>query len=116
MNIYTKILAFLLLFTGELLGVYAIMIAARSASVNDAFIVLIKSFLLAMVGGVILVGGYYLGYKAFQNIWIVMVISITSILILEPALAYILFHELPTRGAAVGLILGALGLIATVTL
>ena len=49
-------------------------------------------------------------FKAFKNIWIVSVISITSILLIEPVLAYFIFDQLPTKGAAIGLVLGAIGL------
>jgi hypothetical protein len=39
--------------------------------------------------------------------------SITSILIIEPLIAYLVLKQLPTKGALIGLILGALGFAAT---
>jgi hypothetical protein len=51
------------------------------------------------------------GYRVFKNIWIVSAISITSILITEPILNYLIFHELPTKGALAGLILGVIGFV-----
>ncbi len=59
------------------------------------------------------IAGYILGYKSFQNIWIVSALSITSILIIEPILGYALFQQLPTKGAFLGLILAVIGFIVT---
>ena len=53
------------------------------------------------------------GLKAFDNIWVVTAISVTSILIIEPIIAYSIFRTLPTGGVLVGMILGALGFVAT---
>ena len=50
------------------------------------------------------------------NIWLISVASITSILIVEPLVAYLVFHEMPTRGTVIGLILGVLGFISTLTI
>jgi hypothetical protein len=57
-----------------------------------------------------------IGYKSFKNIWVVSALSITSILIMEPLIGYIIFQQLSTRGALVGLLLGAVGFAATFTL
>jgi drug/metabolite transporter (DMT)-like permease len=52
-----------------------------------------------------------LGYRAFKNIWIVSAILVTSILVVEPTLAWFLFKEIPTLGASIGIGLGVIGLI-----
>ena len=117
MTFLYKLSALLLLFFGEFLAIYAEMTGARLPSFAGAPTAsLMKIFGGIFLGSLGLLFGYYYCYKAFQNIWIVTAISITSILLVEPALAYIFFHEIPTRGAMVGLILGAAGLIATVAL
>ena len=64
------------------------------------------------VGGGLVVAGYMTGFKAFKNIWIVSVISIASILLVEPIMNYFIVGQLPTRGALVGLVLGAGGLFS----
>lgn len=64
-----------------------------------------------MVGSFALLAGYMLGIKAFNNIWIVSAVSISSILILEPIVAYSVFRQIPTKGAFIGFLLGAAGLI-----
>lgn len=69
-----------------------------------------KMLAIMLPGGVLLVLGYMFGYQAFKNIWVVSVVSITSILIIEPALAYAVFHQVPTKGAVAGLVLGIIGL------
>jgi hypothetical protein len=65
------------------------------------------------LGGVFLVFGYAMSYVAFKNIWIVAAISITAIFIIEPILAWTMIHEIPTRGAIIGLVLGALGFLSS---
>lgn len=73
-----------------------------------------RSSLLMAVAGAFLIGGYMIGYNAFRNIWIVSVISVTSILIVEPVLAYTICRELPTRGALIGFVFGMVGFGFTV--
>lgn len=112
---FFKLVVVVLLFLGEALSVYSEMIGAKAHS--DALTaypqIFIKSFLLITMAGALLITGYMLGYKSFKNIWIVSVMSITSILIMEPVIAYIILKQLPTKGATIGLILGAMGFIAT---
>ncbi|MBI2452125.1 hypothetical protein HYV50_03545 [Candidatus Pacearchaeota archaeon] len=64
-----------------------------------------------VIAGAFLLSGYMFGYSNFKNIWIVSVVSITSILFTEPVLAYVIFQELPTKGALIGLIFGMIGFI-----
>ena len=110
-----KLLAIILIFVGEAVAILAEMIAARQYGNNRPLLQLfLKMFLMFAVGGGFLVAGYMLGYKSFQNIWTVSVISITSILVIEPVLAYAVFQQLPTRGALIGLIFGVLGFTAAV--
>jgi hypothetical protein len=79
-------------------------------------ILTIKMFIIIVFAGVFLIVGYMMGFSAFKNIWIVSVASITSILIIEPILAYTVFQQLPTKGAIIGLILGILGFISSMIL
>ncbi|EIK72772.1 hypothetical protein PseBG33_3268 [Pseudomonas synxantha BG33R] len=55
-------------------------------------------------------------HRAVGDIWIVTVVSVTSLLLLEPMVVWSLFHEAPGRGALVGFCLGALGMLATIVL
>ena len=98
------------LFLGEFLAIYAEMATSKHFSLNQTASGLLRGFLIVAVAGAFLIAGYALGFKAFKNIWIVSVISITSILLIEPVLAYLIFNQLPTKGALIGLILGAVGL------
>jgi uncharacterized membrane protein len=91
METYLKIIIVIaLIFIGEALAIYAEMIGARTHSLNSQpFIsIFLKMFVVIAVAGGLLVAGYMLGLGTFKNIWIVSVISITSILIVEPILAY----------------------------
>lgn len=108
-----KLITTLLLFSGESLGIYVEIIAAKNAgALGDILIKMIICMFLAVFS---LVAGYVVGIKYFQNIWIVGVISITSIIIVEPIMTYLIFHEMPNRGALIGLVLGILGFIVSIT-
>lgn len=112
----SKIIIILLLFTGESLSIYAEMVAAKTNSLKNqqSLQTFLKMLPLIVIGGSVLVAGYMLGFTSFKNIWIVSVASITSILIMEPFLAYTIFQQLPTKGAMIGFILGAIGFAATI--
>ena len=117
MTILSKVLAIAILSLGEFLVVYAEMVVAKLPSLHGASTVVFWKIAICMIiGSCALLGGYYSGYKSFQNIWIVTALSIVLVLIVEPVLAYTFFHELPGRGATIGLLLGAMGLFATVLL
>lgn len=111
---YLEALAILLIVLGEALAIYAEMLGAKDATVasNPILQVFLKMFLVMVIAGGFLIAGYMLGFKTFKNIWVVSVISIAAILVIEPILAYSVFKQLPTRGAAIGFILGVLGAIA----
>lgn len=113
-----RLLSIFLLLGGEAFSVYAEMIAAKGHSLNnESFLAIFwRAFLQIAVAGALLIAGYMYGYRSFKNIWIVSALSITSILIMEPLIGFIVFQQLPTRGAVLGLIFGALGFAATFVL
>ena len=109
----SKIFATVFILFGEMITIYAEMLLARNNFSNPPSLLKVfwQPFFIMVIGGTLLITGYFTGFGAFRNIWIVSVISITSILIIEPVLAYTIFHQLPTKGAAAGFIFGALGFI-----
>jgi len=109
----SKILAIILILLGETITIYAEMLLARNNFSNSPSFSKIfwLPFLIMVIGGTLLITGYFVGFGAFKNIWIVSVISITSILIIEPILAFTIFHQLPTKGATLGFVFGTLGFI-----
>ncbi len=114
-NILGIIFSFIILIIAEGLNIWAEMLSARLPGVNSLFEP--KNFFLfgvVLIGCSLLLFGYAIGYGASKNIWTVTVSSIVAILIVEPFLAYFFFHQLPEKGALVGLILGVIGFIATV--
>ena len=98
--------------------VYAEMIAARTHSLeqNSFWTIFIKATGIMIIASTLLIAGYMHGFRGFKNIWIVSALSITLILIMEPLIGYLVFQQLPTRGAIYGLVLGALGFVATFVL
>jgi ABC-type cobalamin transport system permease subunit len=105
-----KIIPIVLIFLGESLAIYSEVIAAKYFQ-NFSSTFWKMSGVMA-VAGVFLIAGYMLGVKYLQNIWIVGAVSITSIIIVEPIITYAVFHEIPSRGALIGLILGFIGMIS----
>lgn len=115
-SVYTKILVVLLIFLGEALAIYAEMLGAKSYSAagQPALQIFLKMFLIIAVAGGFLLTGYMFGYSAFKNIWVVSVASITSILVMEPIIAFSLFRQVPGTGQIVGFVFGVLGFIAAI--
>lgn len=110
-----KFLGITILALGEVLTIGAEIYAAKFFGIDlKGFKGVFWKLVLPMtIGGGLLLGGYMLSMAAFKNIWVVTVISIASILISEPILNFLITHQLPTRGAFIGFIFGALGLVAT---
>lgn len=98
-----KIFSIVMLFIGEALCIYSEMLVAKEPRWW-------WTFLLITLAGVPLLLGYHYGYKAFGSMWVVMVASVVSILIVEPVLVLGMFKEPPTIGTALGFACGCLGL------
>jgi hypothetical protein len=106
--------AIILIFAGEALSIGAELVASRQFAIHRGSFVptFIGMFLVIAFAGALLIAGYIIGYQHLKNIWIVATISVTSILIVEPILAFLLFQQFPTTGAGVGFLLGVLGTLA----
>ncbi len=113
-----QFLALILIFFGEAFSIGAELVASRRLAAGGSYFSTISlcMFLLVTLGGIMLVAGYMLGYAHLKNIWIIVAISIGSVLIVEPILAFLLFREVPTMGAALGLVFGILGTLASLFL
>ena len=106
-----------LMVIGEFCAIYSEVVTARLAHVGDgSWQAFVMPVLLMCFAGFCLLGAYWLGYVVVGDIWIVTVVSVTSLLLLEPVVVWALFHEAPGRGALIGFCLGALGMLATVLL
>lgn len=58
--------------------------------------------------------GYLYGTKYCDSIWAICAISTSSIVIVEPLLAYMYFNTVPCPRVLVGLLLGTVGLLITI--
>lgn len=106
-----------LMVIGEFCAIYSEVVTARLAQTgNGSWEAFILPVVLMCFAGLCLLGAYWLGYVAVGDIWIVTVVSVTSLLLLEPIVVWSLFHEAPGRGALIGFVLGALGMLSTVLL
>ncbi len=105
-----KIIPLIFLFLGESIAIYSEVIAAKNiGNFSNTFW---KMSVIMAIAGLLLIAGYMYGLKYWGNIWIVGVVSIASIIIMEPIITYALFHVLPSKGALVGLIFGIMGLLS----
>jgi hypothetical protein len=105
-----KLVAILVLLMGESIAIYSEIIAAKN--INTFSATFWKMFALMAVAGLFLILGYMLGMKYIQNIWVVGAISVASIVVVEPLVTYLIFHELPTKGPIIGFILGILAILS----
>jgi ABC-type amino acid transport system permease subunit len=105
------IASIILLSLGEGLSILAEILGAQKAATRHKEIVLIfiSMLLVLTLAGMASLFGYIIGIAILSNIWIISIISISSILIIEPVLDYVIFKQLPTKGAAIGFVLGVLG-------
>lgn len=110
-QVYLKIFAVILVFLGEFFAVYAETFGIKYNLFSKNFWIL---FLLITLGGFLLITGYLLGYKAFNNIWIITVVSLTTFLTAEPIIILVFLKQMPTTGAIIGFILGLLGLVTAI--
>lgn len=112
-----KALALLLLFAGETLVIYAEEIGARTYAHSTGFFsAFVPTLIPLVVGAVFLVTSYMLGFKYFQNIWIVSAISFGSIILVEPLFDYFYIGQVPTLGAGIGMSFGLLGILSALFL
>ena len=93
------LIAIVSIFLGEFLAIIAEIFYTKWYSFRSMII-------LMTIGGILLLIGYGLGYKYVKNIWIIYVVSITSILIIEPILISFVTGEHLTLWAKIWFILG----------
>lgn len=108
----------LLLLIGEGVFIWSEMVIAhtvKSPQPGDS-LTITKMTIVAIVAGLVIIGGYYFGYKFSRNIWLVTATSIGSILVTEPIISWLVFQQRPTFGASVGLTFGILGILSTIIL
>lgn len=116
-NHYYLAASLTLMIIGEILTIYSEVYASKlPGRPSETPLIFLKPIILITIAGICLIFAYWLGYQATGNIWVVTVASLTLLLVLEPIVIYAMLNELPERGALIGFILGATGLIATVAL
>lgn len=113
-----KQLPLIALFLGEILIIIAELFGARIKEQQGSISIGNWVWLLAVgiVSAICLIYGYIEGTHNYGNIWFMMAVSVCSILLIEPILAYLLFRHPITLGTGLGLSLGFLGLIITLVI
>lgn len=70
--------------------------------------------ILIIIAGLLLLVGYWVWYKSLKNLWLIYIVSITSILILEPILIYFLSWELPNLWSRIWFVLWVLWFLSAI--
>lgn len=91
------------MFVGEALCIYSELLIARGSSWW-------WTFFLITLAGVPLLYGYKYGTATAESVWPVFVVSVVSILIVEPLLVWVMFHDRPSWGSVAGLGCGVVGM------
>lgn len=109
-----QFLVILSIVIGESLVVYAEVLGAKLyGMLGYSFEAsVLWSLIPGVVGALLLIVGYALGLKHFNNIWVVSALSVGTLLIIEPALNYFFIGQTPGLGSGIGFIFGVLGLLA----
>lgn len=111
-----QVVSFFSLLIGEALSIISENIVAKRMHDGKTFFAsLALPFILIIIGGFLLVVGYGAGIRGFKNIWTVVLLSIFSIILVEPAVSYLLFREFPTKGQYIGLALSIAGVLIATT-
>lgn len=107
-DFWLRVYAVSMLAFGEALCIYSEMLIAKYHEPRWSHWA--WTFFLITLAGIPLLLGYHYGYKAFGNMWAVMVVSVTSILLVEPMTIWLMFREVPSGLTIVSMTLGAAGL------
>ncbi|MFH1112166.1 MAG: hypothetical protein V1712_03840 [Patescibacteria group bacterium] len=110
-----KYLVLAAIFVGEFLFIFFEIFLANKfkdgGTSSEVFKYLLLVVPFAVVFSVLILWGYIYGYRVFEKIWVITIISWSSILIIEPALNYLIFKEVPAGNT---LIAGGLAVAAIV--
>ena len=101
---FLKIFSILMLFIGETLCIYSEALVAKQPQ-------WFWTFFLITLAGIPLLAGYHYGYQAFGSMWMVMAVSVASILVAEPITIWVMFKEYPSTQAKLSMAFGLVGLL-----
>lgn len=113
-----KFIILLAIFIGEFLFIFFEIYLAGKFRTGGNTADITKTILLvvpwAVIFSLLILWGYIYGYKYFEKIWIITIISWSSILIIEPVLNYLIFKELPVGNTLVASVLAVVAIIVSV--
>ena len=106
MSLVYIIFGILMIALGEAMAIYCEIVSVKH--MNSPKMVWWMLFWIT-IAGIPLIFGYILSFKGLQNIWVVSIVSIVSILIAEPLVTWFVFKEVPTLGPILGFVFGLIG-------
>lgn len=110
MNIL-KLVGPIVIAASEILAIYAEVASAKSPTIRSV----LWNFIPVTVAGIGLVSGYAITAHAYKSVWAASVASIGSVLVTEPIVILLVSGERPTTQALIGFLLGAAGMIVTLS-
>lgn len=106
------------IFGGEFIGVFLEIFLANKFRASGSFPHIFKNLLLLIplfiISFFLLLLGYIYGFRAYQRIWVITIVSWSSIVLVEPVLNYFLFHELPSGNTLLAAILALAAIVVSI--
>ena len=113
-----KIVVLGLIFIGEAIAIGLEIFFTSKFRSEGSFAEIIKYLMiaapLAAACVIFITIGYIYGFRYFNKIWVVTIISWSSIIMIEPILNYFLFKELPSGKILISAILAILAIIISI--
>jgi len=109
-----KCVSLIFIVVGEIFSVYS-QVGTAALKPQERSWLRTSPFLLLTwaLGGLFLISGYVLGKQAFNGVWAITAISVTSILMVEPMMLLALLAQRPSWAEINGFVCGAIGLVIT---
>lgn len=113
--LWQKILILLVIATGESLMILAQIFGAKASTAGSQALQILKLnnwyIWVSFLGIFIVLVGYVLGIKIFNNIWLVTLTSWTALVVAEIILARTVFKTIPEGTVLIGFVLVLIGFI-----
>jgi hypothetical protein len=105
--------------TAQQVGAASLMLAAEASMISAEVLAARGNWyapgilLLQIVAAVLLLVAYNVGFKAWNDIWVVSITSVVTVVLSEPIIVWLIAGALPTRYtlAAFALAISALGVL-----
>jgi len=113
--IWEKFLVMVFIGIGESLMIMAQIFGAKTSLASSSFWAALKPsswyLWVTLAAAIFILIGYFFGIRVFNNIWLVTLTSWTTIVIVEIAVNWLVFHTMPTGTVLAGFLLVVAGFV-----